>query len=333
MRGSPQQTHHLSTGPASWAARGSSYAMPYIDSSGLGGEYNMGRDQASRSNYSFSEEAMLRRGSGCGSQQDHFQGRMQNREPPSSSRASLNLSHGLDPSLMQSKQKIDQNLVHSAMDYVCDLDRERRCSSPLPVQRVMDSRSAIISPLANTIHQAPSLSHVEQNGYALPLFNDGRCSPLPSKSSRLQKLQKVHHNSDADPHKGASSPGQESHPVLSRAERMAALERRMMANGLSTPGRSRASLGQKRLRQAGATHVGAVQMNDGCTTSGSESSESEVENRGNCSSPLIFDNPVEANSPIPRNKFSFGSLQLDEEADEDGCYAFSDEDGGPIFSC
>uniref|UniRef100_A0AAQ5YI90 FERM, ARHGEF and pleckstrin domain-containing protein 1 n=1 Tax=Amphiprion ocellaris TaxID=80972 RepID=A0AAQ5YI90_AMPOC len=56
--------------------------------------------------------------------------------------------------------------------------------------------------------------------------------------------------------------------------------------------------------------------------------------QGNCSSPSMFSSPVEANSnsPIPRNKFSFGSLQLDEEADEDGCHAFSDEDGGQIFS-
>uniref|UniRef100_A0A8C6M5Z8 FERM, ARHGEF and pleckstrin domain-containing protein 1 n=1 Tax=Nothobranchius furzeri TaxID=105023 RepID=A0A8C6M5Z8_NOTFU len=50
------------------------------------------------------------------------------------------------------------------------------------------------------------------------------------------------------------------------------------------------------------------------------------------SSPLSG-SPVEANSSIPRNKFSFGSLQLDEDADEDGCHNFSDEDGGQIFSC
>uniref|UniRef100_H2MTL0 FERM, ARHGEF and pleckstrin domain-containing protein 1 n=1 Tax=Oryzias latipes TaxID=8090 RepID=H2MTL0_ORYLA len=90
------------------------------------------------------------------------------------------------------------------------------------------------------------------------------------------------------------------------------------ANGLSTPGRSRAGVGQKGLGQGGVTHVGAVQMNEGSNTSGSESSESEVENRGGCSSPVTFSNPVERNSPIPRNKLSLGSLQLDEEADEDG---------------
>lgn len=117
---------------------------------------------------------------------------------------------------------------------------------------------------------------------------------------------------------------------------MAALERRMVANGLSAPGRPRASPGNKRKRQAGVTHVGAVQISDYCTTSGSESSESEVEsNRDNCSSPVMSGNPVETNpaSPIPRNKFSFGSLQLDEEPDEEGCHVFSDEDGGQIFSC
>uniref|UniRef100_A0A3B3BHP9 FERM, ARHGEF and pleckstrin domain-containing protein 1 n=1 Tax=Oryzias melastigma TaxID=30732 RepID=A0A3B3BHP9_ORYME len=40
-------------------------------------------------------------------------------------------------------------------------------------------------------------------------------------------------------------------------------------------------------------------------------------------SPVTFSNPVERNSPIPRNKLSLGSLQLDEEADEDGSHGFS----------
>uniref|UniRef100_A0A3Q1GR80 FERM, ARHGEF and pleckstrin domain-containing protein 1 n=1 Tax=Acanthochromis polyacanthus TaxID=80966 RepID=A0A3Q1GR80_9TELE len=100
---------------------------------------------------------------------------------------------------------------------------------------------------------------------------------------------------ERDLNQGASSPGHQARPVLSRAERMAALERRMMANGLTAPGRSRASLGQKRLGPAGVAHRGAVQMNE-CSTSASESSESEGENnRGNCSSPSMFS--VISNSP------------------------------------
>jgi len=113
---------------------------------------------------------------------------------------------------------------------------------------------------------------------------------------------------------------------------MAALERRMVANGLSVAGRSRAGPGPKHLRQADAKHVGLVHMNDCSTTSDSESSESEMETN---SSPLNVGNPVEAHctSPLPRNTFSFDSLQLDEEADEDGDHAFSDEEGEQVFNC
>lgn len=200
----------------------------------------------------------------------------------------------------------------------------------------MGSRGVTASPVIDILHHAPSLSRIDQNGYSpTPLnFNDGRCSPVMGRSPRSQKFHKAHF--DADAVQGTSSAKQESRTVLSRAERMAALERRMVANGLTAPGRSRTSLGQKRLRSTGVTQYGAVQMNDGPNTSGSESSESELENnRGNCSSPVMFGSPAEANSssPIPRNTFSFGSLQLDEEADEDASHAFSDEDIGHIFSC
>lgn len=333
-RGSTRQTHpeHLSTGLASLTVKSSSSFIPYVDCSHVDSEYNMSRDQARRFNPSYQEQVLLRRGSGSGSingaQQEHFLGRMRYRESPSSSKQSLNMSH--EPP-NQSYQKAEQSSVHGALGDLSGQSRQRHCSSPLTVS-YMGSRSVVTSPAMDAFHQSSSFSHAEQNGYSpapSPLhFEESRYSPIPNRSPRSHKPPKVHHRPDTDPHQGMSSPGPESRPTLSRAERMAALERRMVANGLSTPGRARASLGQKRLRQAGVAHVGAVQMNDYSTTSGSESSESEVEaNTGNCSS------PVNSTSPIPRNKFSFGSLQLDEEADEDGCHAFSDEDGGQIFSC
>ncbi|KAI3356264.1 hypothetical protein L3Q82_017508 [Scortum barcoo] len=345
-RGSTRQTHpeHLSTGPASQAATGSSFYIPYTDFSDVDSEYNRGSDQAIRFNHSYREQASLRCGSGSGSingpvqtQHEHFLGRMRYRESPSSSKQSINMSHELDESPNQFYQKVDHSSVHSTMVDLSACNRERHSSSPLTVPHV-GSRSVITSPAVDSSHQSSTLSYASQNGYgsAPPHFDESRFSPILSRSPRSQKPQKAHHPSDIDPNQGTSCPGQESRPVLSRAERMAALERRMVANGLSPSGRSRAGSGQKRLGHAGVMHVGPVQMNDCSTTSGSESSESEVEtNRGNCSSPLMFSNPGEANSasPIPRNKFSFGSLQLDEEADEDGCNAFSDEDGGQVFSC
>lgn len=333
-RGSTRQTQpeHLSTGPASRAARSSS-------SSVVNNEYYTGRDQASRSDHSFREQAVLRQGSGgingpLQAQQEHFLGRMRYRESPSSSRPSVSMSHELDQSSKQLCQKVEPSPAHSIMGDFTARNREQQSSSPLTFSHMMGSRSA--SPASDTLHQKP-LSYTEQNGYcSTPShFNDGRSSPILSRFHRHQKQHKVHQPSNAEPNQGASSPGQESRPVMTRAERMAALERRMTANGLSAPGRSRAGMGQKRLRSAGVSHMGAVQMNECSTTSGSESSESEVENnRGNHSSPVMFGNTAgtTCNSPIPRNKFSFGSLQLDEEADEDS-HAFSDEEGGQIFSC
>lgn len=339
-RGSTQQTQqeHLSTGPASRAAKGSSSSIPYIDCGDIDNECNMGREQVSRLNHSSREQVSGHCGSGSGStnralqaQQEHLLGRMQHKELPSP-KPSLNISHDLNESLSQSYQRVDQSPLSCTVADVSAHILERCSSSPRTVPHMMRSVSGIASSAMDTFHHAASLSHAEQNGSAPPQFDEGRYSPIPSRSPCLEKPHRMSHYSNSDPNQEASSP--ESRPVLSRAERMAALERRMMANGLSAPGRSRASQGQRRLGRN--KHVGAVQMMDCSTTSGSESSESEVEpNRENCSSPLMFDNPVEADSssPIPRNMFSFGSLQLDEEADEDGCHAFSDEDGGQIFSC
>ncbi|XP_014915571.1 FERM, RhoGEF and pleckstrin domain-containing protein 1-like isoform X3 [Poecilia latipinna] len=310
-RGSTQQMspEHPSQGPASWFAKGSSSATSCVDS-----ELNMGREQASRTNQGYGEDFNLRRGSG--SQQEHLLGKTQYRESPL-----LNMNHEPYRSLTQSRPKFDLSPGYSTVGEIRGHNRERQSSSPLPGQHMIGSRSVVSNPANKPTHQAPSLSHAEQNGYTSLLFNDTRCSPHPSRSPRLHNLQKVHHAPCADPHQGASPPGPDSRPVMSRAERMAALERRMTANGLTAPGRFRA--GKKRLGQVGVKHVEAVQMCEGSTTSGSESSESEGEDRGNCSN-----STVEASAPIPRNKFSFGSLQLDEEAeDEDGCHNFSDEEG------
>lgn len=188
---------------------------------------------------------------------------------------------------------------------------DRNCSSPATLPVVQSGKNV-------TSNQSSS-----QNGYgpaSTSNGNDVRSSTTPNRSqSRSQK-----------PHKHLS---QETRPSLSRAERMAALERRMVANGLS-PGRGRPR--HRRLRQTGSNHMGVVQINDSSPTTASESSESEMENsRVKSGSPVMFGNPMEAQSPspLPRNKFSFGSLQLDEEADEDTCQVLSDDEVGQIFSC
>lgn len=307
-RGSARQTHleHQSTGPASLA---STFNSSYFNYGDVSVEYNAGQDRPGRFNHGYGEQ--VARWSGSDSV-----GRIR-----PSSKHLFNVTSELEDSPSY-QSPVQCNIAEQDLG-----NREGRCSGPLTPPQ----------PCSGTAAPAlESYTYSEQNGCSsAPLhLDDGRSSPLPTRSSRFQKLPAARPLSDTSPNQGASSRGQENRPTLSRAERMAALERRMLANGLSAPGRPRTSPGQKRKGHPGGPHVGGVQMNDCCTTSGSESSESEAEfNRG--SSPQMSGNPVETSfaSSIPRSKFSFGSLQLDEEEDEEGCYVLSDEDGGQIFNC
>lgn len=79
-------------------------------------------------------------------------------------------------------------------------------------------------------------------------------------------------------------------------------------------------------------------MIDGSTSSGTESSDTESDAGSNSySQPLVYGNPGAANSsPMPRSKFSFGSLQLEDEGQggEDGYgYPINDEDRAQSFNC
>ena len=98
-----------------------------------------------------------------------------------------------------------------------------------------------------------------------------------------------------------------------------------------------------------------VQMIDGSTSSGTDTSDTESDTGSSgCAygQPLMYGNPAAVHSgaangikssPLPRSKFSFGSLQLEEgeggeeeeeEEEEEGCYRFTEEDvGGRVFSC
>lgn len=96
-----------------------------------------------------------------------------------------------------------------------------------------------------------------------------------------------------------------------------------------------------------------VQMIDGSTSSGTDTSDTESDTGSSAySQPLMYGNPVAVSSlnsinsngmsasPMPRRKFSFGSLQLEDGEDgeggeeEEGCYRFNEEDiGGQVFSC
>lgn len=345
-RVSPRPAHldHLVPGSAYCPSKGGSSFISYMNCNDTDNEYDSGRDLALWSGHCYQGQAVSRRGLVSGAinmaQQEHLMGKTQYRASLCSSRAPFRKSQELDESVTQSFQMCERSPRADVSTRSREAGRSSSSSSsPVTVQHVTGSHSLPTGAAADTFHQARAISHAEQNGYrtAPPHLDDGASSPAPSRSRRSHaKRHKVKHHYDPTPRQETAAAVQECRPVLSRAERMAALERRMMANGLSAPGRTRANQGMKQAGMAGVTHVGAVQMNDGLATSATESSDSEVETkRGNCSSPGMFGPPVEANptSSIPRNKFSFGSLQLDEEADENDCQVFSDEDIGQIFSC
>lgn len=103
----------------------------------------------------------------------------------------------------------------------------------------------------------------------------------------------------------------------------------MLANGLTPPGKANLKPSSPHRR------FGAVQMIDGSTSSGTDTSDSEeAESTGSCSQSLGFENQAaRSSSPLPRNKYSFGSLQLDDLDDEGGCVNLSDEEGMQVFNC
>lgn len=357
----------LSTGPASRAAKGSSSSIPYIDCSDVDSEYDVVKGRVTRShsnaNSGYGDDSLpgFLRGGGGGlngprhSEREreyergsgHTKGRQTPPFPPSP------VSPGQDVSdfELSDVSYYARGPFHSTViDEVLRAGIDLRSS---PSRHVAGTRSLTSSPALSSFNRTSSLSYADHNGYvgggpgvntrpshpASQAHRYGNYSPMISRAPQLQKLQNARNRSDTDPYvlsPATSTPAREPRPVLSRAERMAALERRMLANGLTPPGMPRTGHSLKPHSRPGLEHINAVQMVDGSTSSGTESSDSEAESSGgSCGQPLAYDNPMAMNATprLPRSKFSFGSLQLDEETEEDGCLTFSDEDGAQVFSC
>uniref|UniRef100_A0A8C1NK97 FERM, ARH/RhoGEF and pleckstrin domain protein 1 n=1 Tax=Cyprinus carpio TaxID=7962 RepID=A0A8C1NK97_CYPCA len=196
------------------------------------------------------------------------------------------------------------------------------------------TRSLTSSPAPSSIHRTSSLSYAQYNGHTGRSFNSkakreergglfSSCSPIMNRSANKSQ------NTVSQLERNMRVSNQPQPPVLSRAERMAMLERRMLANGLTPPGKANLKPSSPHRR------FGAVQMIDGSTSSGTDTSDSEeAESTGSCSQSLGFENQAaRSSSRLPRNKYSFESLQLDELDDEGGCVNLSDEEGMQVFSC
>ena len=151
-----------------------------------------------------------------------------------------------------------------------------------------------------------------------------------------------------------------------RAPGSAPMQRRILTNGNHmgnqlVPGQARSNTVQRLYGHQGKSGHNSkrnnlnqpVQMIDGSTSSGSDSSdtESDTGSSGAYSQPLMFGNPAAVSSmnslnsngvhasPLLRSKLCFGSLQLEEreggdDGEERGCYRFNEEDTeGQVFRC
>lgn len=328
-------------GLASRAAKGSSSSIPYIDCSDAEFSEQEVRGRVSRSHsHTRDGNSDSAYGTGFGlhrtHKQDRYLGKFRQKESPPLSPVSQAESPAHSyPSPSSPNQYA--NIFESSFF-------GGRVHGPLHSTLMEElaaknhhtgTRSLTSSPAPSSIHRTGSLSHTQYNGHTGWSFSSkaGReersglfssCSPIMNRSanksqntvSQLERNTRVL-NQTRDT------------PVLSRSERMAMLERRMLANGLTPPGKANLKLSSPHRR------FGVVQMIDGSTSSGTDTSDSEeAETTGSCSQSLGFENQAaRSSSPLRRNKYSFESLQLDDLDDEGGCGNLSDEEGMQVFNC
>uniref|UniRef100_A0A3B1K1T6 FERM domain-containing protein n=1 Tax=Astyanax mexicanus TaxID=7994 RepID=A0A3B1K1T6_ASTMX len=320
-----QQGAELHTaGLASRTAKGSSSSIPYIDCSDAEFSELEVRGRVSRSHSRTNDKGpgfnALRPHEREGSQSKH-----RHRESPP-----LSQSFTLRPLMTFTSRHFCGGVPPMRGPLHSTLLDELASRSPAPTRHLPGTRSLTSSPALFSFHRTSSLSHAVQCGRSFSLRSAPReergglfssCSPIMNRAVNAAKGQ----SSGGRGNRSVTDPLilSQPRPVLSRAERMAALERRMLANDCLTSPRRH----------------GGVPMIDGSTSSGTDTSDSEeVESTGSCGQSLGFGNPAARSSspisPLPRNKFSFGSLQLDEDENADGgCVDFSDEEGAQVFSC
>lgn len=202
-------------------------------------------------------------------------------------------------------------------------------------------------------------------------------SPIPSNHAAPHYAKPYNNNmrnrSDTDPFilsQLTSTPLYSKRPGLNgQAPGSAPTERRILTNGnhlgnQPVPAQARSNTPQRLYGRQGKPGHGPkrnnnsskqpVQMIDGSTSSGSDSSDTESDTGSSAySQPLMFGNPAAVSSlnslnsngahasPLLRSKLCFGSLQLEEgEGEGEGreerraCYHFNEEDiESQVFSC
>uniref|UniRef100_A0A1A8JM68 FERM, RhoGEF (ARHGEF) and pleckstrin domain protein 1 (Chondrocyte-derived) n=1 Tax=Nothobranchius kuhntae TaxID=321403 RepID=A0A1A8JM68_NOTKU len=263
-----------------------------------------------------------------------------------------------------------------------------QCSSPVISSFHPRTNSLSHAEVTNDSHQPRSTSRWDDGGHyfskrpgvvaveppssSRPLNQYGSYSPIisnhtPPHFAKPYNNNNMRNRSDTDPfilsqltstpvhHSDLYRPGFQTQAPCS-----APMERKpMVTNGnhgnLVVPGQARSNTVQRLFGRQGKPRNNQsnlnqpVQMIDGSTSSGTDTSDTESDTGGSAySQPLTYGNPAavssfsSANSNVVnstsllRSKLSFGSLQLEDGNDEEegGCYHFNEEEvEGRVFSC
>lgn len=333
---SKPQPPQPSTGPASRAARGSSTSIPFIDCSDVDSEYDLLREQTSQSRSQTNDnyEGDLTSGVYL------FSG--DERRVEARGRAS---PHSAKSSRPTSREFLDDDSADITFDVSGSPRLPRHSSLIEEMFRGSSSRSPLATPLSpSSTGSSPNLSwdrtgsqgYVSENGHdpregrtggdALPSRGPRyeNCSPA-SQRPYLRNLPSRYNMSETDPlilSQVASVPEAldrlhghgKGEPVS-----LAGSEGRMLANGTPLPGpASKAPVVQPGCASGMVDHLAPLQMTEGSTSSGTESSDSDSETGSPWSQPLVYGNAAVLSSPsMLRSKKSMGALHLSEEQEED----------------
>ncbi|CAI9542989.1 unnamed protein product, partial [Staurois parvus] len=331
-----KNAHQPSTGPASRAAHGSSNSIPYIDCSDVDSEYDIHRALLVRSQSQTNDNDEI--GFHCSNgiyHTDEYPKRSKLRQQISSVRSSSNIIEeyidddsagmsfyaGGSPKMPRHSSLIDEmfNGPGSRSPLAAPLCPSSKGSSPNMSFNRTGSPSYISANAYNNNNGV-----VIPEDYELVSQSYGYARYSPSLDSKhIHKLKAGYRNhSDTDPFilsQMSSTPVTDHKAEEQRIDhlsKMAALEAKMMSNGIFDTRQLRCS---PVLRPAALIQdqMSAVPMTDGSTSSGSESSDTDSDIVDSFSHPLVYGNPIVlSSSPMPRNNYSFGSLQLEEYAEE-----------------
>lgn len=328
----PQQP----TGPASRAARGSSTSIPFIDCSDVDSEYDLLREQTSQSQSKTN---------------DNYEGDLTSGVYLlSGDEGQIEARHRASPHSVKSSQRPSRELLDDdSADITFDMSGSPRLPRHSSLIDEMFRGSGRHSPLATALSpssrsSSPNISwdrigsqgYVSKNQHDLTERRIGEdtlhsqdphyenCSPILQRPY-LQNLPSRYNKSETDPlilSQVASIPeamdrldGHEEGELAS----LAGLEGRMLANGtpLLDP-TSKVLIVQTGHACDMADQLAPLQMTEGSTSSGTESSDSDSEMVNPSSHPLMFGNAaVLSPPPMLRSNKSLGSLHLSEEQEED----------------